>query len=179
MFWQIGDMKCLSAYSLVVASGLQLMVSNAVPINLGSGEPGLHIVYNTTNDNPRFQYQYVIFLDEPWTVGDGLIGGFDKRNIQIVADRNFGLKEKLRSHTWWQGDVLELYAFDEQTAFTCEGNSKPPDAQIYTKNHMGYYTSAVGFSTLSKSTGWFPYSPNTFEFIEVSFKNGKQAGGTN
>jgi hypothetical protein len=31
------------------------------PLNLGSGEPGLHIIYNTTN-------QYVIYLDEPWTV---------------------------------------------------------------------------------------------------------------
>ncbi len=66
-------------------------------------------------------------------MGDGLIGGFDKRNIQIIADLNFGLKEKLRSRSWFEGDVMELYAFDEQTAFTCDGGAgwRPPNYRSY------------------------------------------------
>jgi hypothetical protein len=230
----------------------------ALPLNLGSGEPGLHIIYNTTNDFPI--YQYVILLDEPWTVGSALIGGFYERNIQILADRNFGLKEKFRSRSWWHGDMLQLYPFDENTVFTCEGgmwgndfktwNYFPRKTQVFSTNQdnilishdvyslacsryglatnqlflgkigtnifywetqkstIVYYRTAegahttnyfklpkrvidihgvtksvstnmnVGFSTFSKSTGWFHYSPYTFEFIEVSLKNGKQVGST-
>ena len=119
------------------AASIPLFAADSLPPNLGNGNPGLHITYNTTN-------QYVIFLDEPWTVGGGLIGGYDERNIQVLADRNFGLKEMIRTRTWGEGDVLQLYAFDEQTVFTCEGDSKPPDDQIYTMNSMDYYTSADG-----------------------------------
>jgi hypothetical protein len=246
------------------AASLSLFAADSFPLNLGSGNPGLHIIFNKTN-------QYVIFLDEPWTVGDGLIGGYDKRNIRVVADRNFGLKKMIQTRTWGEGDVLQLYAFDEQSAFTCQGDSKPPDAQTYHINSMGYYTSAdgrrayfprksqvfstnadsilvsddvyalarfryglttnqsflgrigtnvfywvirdatkvyyhaaenahatnyftlpkrvidirgttravdtnmdIGFDTVALSKGWFHYSPYTFEFVEVSFKNAKK-----
>lgn len=130
-------MKRWISFLFAGAACLPLFAADSLSLNLGSGNPGLHVIYNTAN-------QYVIFLDEPWTVGSGLIGGYDKRNIQILADRNFGLKEMIRTRTWGQGDVLQLYAFDEQTAFTCEGDSKPPDGQVYTTNGMGYYDSADG-----------------------------------
>jgi hypothetical protein len=84
-------------------------------VNLGSGEPGLKIIYKASN-------QFVIFLDEPWTVGEGLIGGYYQRDIEVVAEQNYGLKEKLLSRTW-HDFPKQLYAFDEQTAFTCDGGA--------------------------------------------------------
>ncbi len=109
-----------------LTASFPLFAGNIPPLSLGGGEPGLHIVYETTN-------HYVIFLDEPWTVGDGLIGGYDQRKIQVLSDRNFGLKEMIRSRTWGEGDVLQLYAFDEQTAFTCEGGAgwSPPQYKSF------------------------------------------------
>jgi hypothetical protein len=89
--------RIISFLLFVVAANFPVFAGDARPLNLGSGEPGLHIIYNATNDYPT--NQYVIFLDEPWTVGDGLIGGYDERKIQVIADRNFGLKEMIRSRT--------------------------------------------------------------------------------
>ena len=61
-----------------------LLAGDAPPPNLGSGEPGLHIIFKKTN-------QFVIYQDEPWTVGSFLIGGMDKRQIEIICDRNVRL----------------------------------------------------------------------------------------
>jgi hypothetical protein len=81
--------------------------------NLGSGQPGLKIIYKGTN-------QFVIYLDEPWTVGVGTMGGMDTRQIEIVLDRNYGLKQRLQSRTGPIGEVQQLYPFDGQRGFTCE-----------------------------------------------------------
>jgi hypothetical protein len=121
--------RIISFLLFVLTASFPLFAGDGLQHNLGSGEPGLHIIYNATNDYPT--NQYVIFLDESWTVGGGLIGGYDKRNIQVLTDRNFGLKEMIRSRTWGQGDVLELYAFDENTAFTCEGGSWSTDFKTW------------------------------------------------
>jgi len=64
--------------------------------------------------------QFVIYLDEPWTVGPGLKGGMDKRQIEIVLDRNYGLKQRLQSRDGTIPDPQQLYPFDNQRAFTCE-----------------------------------------------------------
>jgi hypothetical protein len=258
---------------IVFTTSSPLFAEDPRPLSLGSGEPGLHIIYNTTNNHPT--YQYVIFLDEPWTVGDGLIGGMDERQIQVILDHNYGLKERLQSRTERMGIPEQLYPFDDKTVFTCEGDAKFPNNRAYKTNSMGisisddgktlgfprvtavfstnterilisddvytmarlryglttnqlflgkfgtniffwetqnatmvYYQTAegarttnyfklpkrvidiygvtksvstnmdVGFYTFSKSTGWFHFSSYTFEFIEVSFKNGKQVGST-
>jgi len=89
-------------------------------------------VYYTTNDSELTPHGsskcttngYAIYLDEDWTVGDALIGGYDTRKIQVVADRNYGLTNCLRSSTWGTvGQIFQLYPFDEKTAFTCEGGN--------------------------------------------------------
>lgn len=80
---------------------------------LGAGEPGLKIIYHSTN-------QFVIYLDEPWTVGADLIGGDNKRQIDILIDRNYGLQQKLLNKEW-DDMPYQLYPFDDHTAFTCEG----------------------------------------------------------
>jgi len=91
---------------------------------LGGGEPGLKIIYNTTN-------QYVIYRDEPWTVGPGLIGGYDKRHIDVLLDHNFGLEEQILTRKWH--DIPEqLYAFDDKTAFTCFGYNWDPVGKVMT-----------------------------------------------
>jgi hypothetical protein len=102
-------MKYLIALFLVGASSLRLLAGD----NLGSGQPGLKIIYEGTN-------QFVIYLDEPWTVGVGTMGGMDTRKIEIVLDRNYGLKQRLQSRTGPIGEVQQLYPLDEQRAFTCE-----------------------------------------------------------
>jgi hypothetical protein len=68
-----------------------MAVASAAPsTNLGSGEPGLKIIYKTPE-------QFAIFLDEPWTVGPSALGGEDKRHIEVLSDQNYGFKEKVRS----------------------------------------------------------------------------------
>jgi hypothetical protein len=56
---------------VLVAVCFPLYGRAAPSINIGSGQPGLKIMYKGTN-------QFVIYLDEPWTVGPGLKGGLDK-----------------------------------------------------------------------------------------------------
>jgi hypothetical protein len=102
-------MKYLIVLFLVAASSLRLWAGD----NLGSGQPGLKIIYKGTN-------QFVIYLDEPWTVGVGTMGGMDTRQIEIVLDRNYGLKQRLQSRTGPIGEVQQLYPFDGQRGFTCE-----------------------------------------------------------
>ena len=81
--------------------------------SLGSGDPGLKMIYIS-------QDQYVFYCDEPWTVGQGLIGGYDKRHIAVLLDHGYGLSERILTRTW--GDnPQQLYPFDDQTAFACEG----------------------------------------------------------
>jgi hypothetical protein len=239
---------------LVVAVCFQLYGGAAPPTNLGSGEPGLKIDYKTTNC-------FVIYLDEPWTVGTGFIGGYDKRHIDVLLDRNFGLKEKLPTRQW-DGNPQQLYPFDDQRGFTCDVAAMGPDpktwknssnwphqTQLFSMNgdslsvsddvyalarhqyglttnqfflgkiganifywEMGDPEKAffravgekapsryfelpkgvidlfgvaksvkkdVGFVVLRKSPGLIHYSPNTFDFIEVSFNTAKSARNDN
>jgi hypothetical protein len=108
----------------VLAATSQLFAADASPLDLGSGEPGLKIIYKTTN-------QFVIFVDEPWTVGPGALGGDeDTRNIQVLSDHNYDLIEKLRSRSL-SDFPQQLYAFDEQMAFTCEGGRWAPDYKTW------------------------------------------------
>jgi hypothetical protein len=114
-------MKYLIPLFLVVASSLRLLAGD----NLGTGEPGLKIIYKTTN-------QFAIYLDEPWTVGpDGIIGGYDKRHIDVLFDRNYELKEKLQTRKW-DDNPQQLYSFDVQRGFTCESAKLGLDPKTFT-----------------------------------------------
>lgn len=128
--------RFIATLLFVPAASFPLLAGDAGSLALGSGEPGLKIIYKTTN-------QFVIFVDEPWTVGPGLIGGYYDRQIAVLIDRNYGLKEKLQTRAW--DDIPEqLYSFDDSTVFTSEGESRPPDNQIYITNRIGGYVSADG-----------------------------------
>jgi hypothetical protein len=98
-----------------------LYPANAQLHQLGDGDPGLKVIYRTTN-------QFVIYLDEAWTVGPGLIGGYDKRHIDVLFDRNYGLKQMIQTRSW-EGIPQQLYPFNDHEAFTCEGISLDPDSE--------------------------------------------------
>ena len=105
-------MKPLVITLLILSSWVTFRTSVAAPLNIGSAEPGLHIIYKSKG-------QSAIYLDEPDTIGSFLVGGYDERKIQVVLDRNYGLQDKIRNCKW--GDSpQQLYPFDDQTAFTCE-----------------------------------------------------------
>jgi hypothetical protein len=98
--------------SVLLALVLPLNCGAAVSADLGSGEPGLKIDYKSTNC-------FVIYLDEPWTVGSCFMGGYDKRHIDVIFDRNYGLKEKIQTRKW-VGSPFQLYPFDDKRGFTSE-----------------------------------------------------------
>ena len=76
---------------LVLASSFRLQAGGSPSPILGSGEPGLCIIYNSTNE-------YVIFVDEAaeksWKLGSDLSVDFRHGQMKILAARNFG-PEKL------------------------------------------------------------------------------------
>src|SRR5277367_5719393 len=83
-FLQMGTVIAL----VFVAMCFPLYGGAAPSAKLGSGQPGLKIDYKGAN-------QFVIYLDEPGTVGPGFTGGYDERHIDVLLDRNYGLREKL------------------------------------------------------------------------------------
>ena len=125
-------LRVISFLLFMVAASFRLFAGEDRPPNLGSGEPGLKIVfaYNSTN-------QFAIYLDEPWTVGPGLIGGYDKRHIEVLLDHSYGLKEKLQSRTERMDIPEQLYPFDDESVFTCKGDAKFPNDRTYKTNSMG------------------------------------------
>ncbi|HEY4417489.1 MAG TPA: hypothetical protein VGO57_17490 [Verrucomicrobiae bacterium] len=229
-----------------VAACFPLYGEVAPSTNLGAGQPGLKIDYRGTN-------RFVIYLDEPWTVGPGSIGGYYDRHIDVLFEQNYGLKRMLQTREWDGGDPQQLYPFDDQRIFTCEtaklgldhktfthwphqtqlfsinGNSLSVSDDVYVlarqqyglttnqfflgkigtnifywemgdprkaiyravgdKSTVKYFElpkgmidlfgvtksvkKDVGFTVLRKSSGFFQYSPNTFDFIEVSFNTAK------
>lgn len=119
--------------------------ASAEPLALGGGEPGLKVIYVETN-------QAAIFVDESWTVGTGLVGGYDNRKIDVLFDQNYGLKEKIRNRTWTDTPE-QLYPFDVSTAFTCDPPNETElfsmhgDHLIVTKDVYSLACSRYGLST--------------------------------
>ncbi len=108
-------MKCWTVQFIAVVSSFRLLAGDALPHNLGSGQPGLCIIYNSANE-------YIVFVDEAlvksWKPGDDWLPGYAGQ-IQVLVARNFG-RDKLSPN----GDVWnteDLFPFDENTAFTCDG----------------------------------------------------------
>jgi hypothetical protein len=120
----------------VLTASFPLFAGDAPPLNLGSGEPGLGIIYESANE-------YVIFIDEgaekSWKPGDYLDVDFRNGPLKIVAARNFG-PEKLspdRSPLW---NTENLFPFDEETVFTSFGDPQsrkgfvPRETKVFSTN---------------------------------------------
>lgn len=120
----------------MAAASLQLFAGDALPLNLGNGQPGLCVIYNSTNE-------YVIFIDEAleksWKPGDDWLPGYAGQ-IRVLAARNFGPEKLSPNGVVWNTE--DLFPFDEQTVFTCEGwfsdgktNSFfPRETQVFSTN---------------------------------------------
>jgi len=121
---------------LVLVSSCRLQAGDSPSFILGSGEPGLGIIYESTNE-------YVIFIDEgakkSWKPGDYLDVDFRNGPLKIVAARNFG-PEKLspdRSPLW---NTENLFPFDEETVFTSFGDPQsrkgfvPRETKVFSTN---------------------------------------------
>jgi hypothetical protein len=106
-----------------VVECLALVARGAFPDRLGSGDPGLHIIYNATN-------QYIIYLNEHWEVGYVHSGGYAADLSQGNYPRKRILLKSVQDvHS---GEPEELYPFDEKTAFTCNGGAGwSSDGKIY------------------------------------------------
>jgi hypothetical protein len=107
-------MKYWVVHFLVVVASFRLFAGEDLTPKLGSGGPGLRIIWNTTN-------QYIIFNDLSYV--KSLNDWPQNRQIQVLAERNFGILA---------GDERNLYPFDEEAAFACtEGLS----SKYYTNDY--------------------------------------------
>jgi hypothetical protein len=110
-------MKCWMIQFVVFVSSFRLPAGDALPLNFGSGQPSLCIIYNSTNE-------YVIFIDEAleksWKPGDDWSVDYRHAPINVLAEQNFG-PEKLDPNRLGVWNTVDLFPFDEQTVFTCEG----------------------------------------------------------
>jgi hypothetical protein len=121
---------------LVLASTFRLQAAEPPSFILGSGEPSLGIIYESTNE-------YVIFVDEgakhSWKPGDYLDVDFRNGPLTIIASRNFG-PEKLSPDRMPLWNTENLYPFDVQTVFTSFGDPQnrkgfvPRETKIFTTN---------------------------------------------
>jgi hypothetical protein len=104
-------MKYWVVHFLVVVASFRLFAGEDRPPSLGSGSPGLRIIYDATN-------QYIIFNDLSYV--KSLNDSPQNRQIQVLTERNSGILA---------GDEQDLYPFDEETAFACAGgwSSKRPN----------------------------------------------------
>jgi hypothetical protein len=115
--------KKQAIFALFVAVSIFPLFATDAPLpGLGCGEPGLKIVYNSADD-------FVIYVDEPWTVGPGYAGGMAQRRIRVLAERNYGINGLISGYRM---DIpQQLYPFDDGAAFTCEGGSWSSDFKTW------------------------------------------------
>ena len=115
-------MKYWMAHFLMVVASFRLFAGEDRPPGLGSGGPGLRIIWNATN-------QYIVFNDLTYLQSFREKADWlpPKRQIQVLIERNFdvqALTEWHRRFGTFIGDEEDPYPFDEETAFTCFEASK-------------------------------------------------------
>jgi hypothetical protein len=143
----------------IFTASSQVFAGAAISLNLGSGDPGLRVIFNGTN-------QYVIYIDENFKefqkAGDDWLDDYPKGPVQVLADRNFGFKEMLLSSNKWNGDPVDLYPFDEETAFASDGDLVwrgegkkysfwPSKTQVFSTNADGIFLMSEDAYALARS----------------------------
>ena len=108
----------------VVTASFPLFAGDALPLNIGNGDPTLHIIYNSAN-------QYVVYFNKPWVPEDIHSGGYAIDTEQ----RGYPKRQILLRSTGstLEGDPEVLYPFEEQMAFTCPhgGSGWSSDGKTY------------------------------------------------
>jgi hypothetical protein len=100
-------MKYWVVHFLVVVASFRLFAGGDRPPGLGSGAPGLRIIWNATN-------QYIVFNDLSYVTS--WPGWPEKKPIQVLVERNFDI-QTITEPCLVKQNELELYPFDEETAF--------------------------------------------------------------
>jgi hypothetical protein len=104
----------LSMMWMIVAA--PVFAAEPLPTGLGNGQPGLCIIYESKNE-------YVVFVDESleksWKAGDDWLPTY-RGPIKILAESNFG-RAKLDPNNGSIYNAVDLFPFDDQTVFTCDG----------------------------------------------------------
>jgi hypothetical protein len=98
----------------MVAASFRLFAGEDLPPGLGSGAPCLRIIWNATN-------QYIVFNDLSYV--QSWPGWPEKKPIQVLTKRNFDIHTITEPGLEHQNGI-EIYPFDEDTAFFCMGRSE-------------------------------------------------------
>jgi hypothetical protein len=93
----------------MVAASFRIFAGEDRPRGLGSGAPCLRIIWNAPN-------QYIVFNDLSYV--KSWPGWPEKRPIQVLTERNFDI-QTITEPCLEKQNELELYPFDEETAFFC------------------------------------------------------------
>jgi hypothetical protein len=136
-------------FALLVATCSARLFAVDTPPGMGSGEPGLKIVYNSSNE-------FVIYADEPWTVGISYyISEMTQRKIRVLYDWNYGISGLISGTR--TGIPQQLYPFDDGVAFTCEGGRWSSDFktwEYWPRMTQVYSTNAEGISVSNDLYEW-------------------------
>jgi ankyrin repeat protein len=114
---QTRTMKIRIALLLMFGATAPVLAGGTLPAGLGDGRPGLCIIYDSSNE-------YAVFIDEAleksWKPGDDWMPDYRSGPIQGLAEYNLGL-ETLNPKIRFVYNTVDLFPFDEQTVFTCDG----------------------------------------------------------
>lgn len=115
-------LRIISFLLFIVAASFRLFAEEDRPPGLGSGAPSLRIswIWNATNR------QYIIFNDLTYVQSYREKADWlpEKRQIQVLAERNFDIQALTEIPRYETFNEIELYPFDEETAFFCMGVSE-------------------------------------------------------
>jgi hypothetical protein len=122
----------LALFLAVICLARECSLSATLPPDIGDGEPGLGIIYESTNE-------YVIFVDESFEKNrkpaDQWIILYIPGSIKVLATRNFDGGDRLSAE--------DLFPFDEQTVFTSEGDPQsrkeynPRETRVFSLSQDG------------------------------------------
>jgi hypothetical protein len=103
----------------MVAASFRLFAGEDRPPGLGSGAPGLRIIWNATN-------QYIIYNDLTYVQSYREKADWlpEKWQIQVLTERNFDIQALTAVPRYETFNEEDLYPFDEEKAFTCMEASK-------------------------------------------------------
>lgn len=150
-----------------------VFAGGALPAGLGDGRPGLCIIYEATNE-------YVVFVDDAfaqsWKTGkpNDCLPVCRLGHVKVLAECDQEPKA-LNIAGLWNGHAFDLFPFDEQTVFTCDGfigaSWAPRESMVFSTNANSILISTNVYAMSRRRYGlttnqWFlgKIGPNIFYF---------------
>jgi len=122
----------------VLTATLPLFAGGVLPPNLGNGEPCLCIAYYSTNE-------WAVFVDDlvkkewkpgeqkDWKQWDQWIPRYEDKPIKILGGHNI-------QNADLHGNTYDLFPFDENTVFKCDGDPNiggwPRETRVFSTNGL-------------------------------------------